>query len=241
MAKLEAPVDFHVDIGTLSDSARTLRLLRKLGFKTVVLAYTTLDNVCELRSLEKNILEECKELGLNVFVKANILSENKGYLKKCLRKIRSKVDVVSISPKNLDVARFSGRDRRVDTVVFTYDELVRFYDDSQAKLMRQNGIALEIPFNTLWSSRKQISYKIFFFLKRALYYTVKYKVPIIISSGTTKITEVKSPKQLISLLEVLGLPESYAELSITTYPLAILSRNMHKRSRKHVQQGVDLV
>mgnify|MGYP000318296439 CR=1 FL=1 len=239
MAKLEAPVDFYVDIGILSSSFRILRFLRKLGFKTVVLTYTTTDNTCEIKGLEKNVLKESEKLGLDVFVKANILSENRGYLKKCLRRIRRKVDVVSISPKNLDVARFSGRDRRVDTVIFTYDELVRFYDDSQAKLMSQNGIALEIPFNRLWG-KKQISYKTFFFLKRTFYYTVKFRVPIIISSGTTKIIEVKSPKQLISLLEILGLPESYAKLSITTYPLAILKRNMHKRSRNHVQQGVDL-
>jgi len=239
LAKLEAPVDFYVDIGILSSSFRILRFLRKLGFKTVVLTYTTTDNTCEIKGLEKNVLKESEKLGLDVFVKANILSENRGYLKKCLRRIRRKVDVVSISPKNLDVARFSGRDRRVDTVIFTYDELVRFYDDSQAKLMSQNGIALEIPFNRLWG-KKQISYKTFFFLKRTFYYTVKFRVPIIISSGTTKIIEVKSPKQLISLLEILGLPESYAKLSITTYPLAILKRNMHKRSRNHVQQGVDL-
>jgi len=239
LAKFEAPIDFHVNVGTLSNGAKVLKVLRKLGFKTVVLAYTTTDSVCELRSLDKNVLEECKKLKLNAFVKANILSENRGHLKRCLRKIRSKVDVVSISPKNLDIARFSGRDRRVDTVIFTYDELVRFYDDSQAKLMNQNGIALEIPFNRLWGKNK-ISYKTFFFLKRTLYYTVKFRVPIIISSGATKITEVKSPKQLTSLLEILGLPESYAKLSITTYPLAILKRNVHKRSRKHVQQGVDL-
>jgi len=239
LAKPEAPVDFYVDARTLDNNIRILRVLKKLGFKTIVLTYTTTDSTCETRDLEKNILEECEKLRLNVFVKANILSENKGYLKMCLRRIRSKVDVVSISPKNLDVARFSGRDRRVDTVVFTYDELVRFYDDSQAKLMGQNGIALEIPFNRLWSG-KQISYKTFFFLKRTFYYTVKFRVPLIISSGTTKKIEVKSPKQLISLLEILGLPESYAKLSITTYPLAILKRNMHKRSCKHVQQGVDL-
>ncbi len=239
--EIRPPIDFYVKaIGDSDKFMKILKTLGKLGFRTVVIAYNTLDRECIFPKDSINILKLGESIGLTTFIRININSNSKGDLKKCLRKIRAKVDVVSVEPKTLDVARFSGRDKRIDTVFFNYNDLVNFYDESQAKLMSQNGIALEIPFKHLWHVGK-FNYKMFFFLKRVIYYTLKFKVPLIVSSASSEIVDIKSPGQLTSLLEVLGLPEDYAKMAITSYPLAILKRNLHKKSRKHVQRGIDVV
>jgi len=240
--KLQGPADFCVYFRNVEETLRTINYAFKIGFNTIVISLTFKeeDDLKNLASKAHEAKSVIKKYNLeNVFLRAHLIGSSISWFKNCLRKIRYSFHVVSAKPLTVDSLRFTGRDRRIDVIVYENKNLSRFFDKSQMRLMKNTETALEIQFNSLWSSS---NYKgLIFNLRRTLSLAVRSNIPIIVSSGSSSLSNIKTPYQLMSLLTILGIPYPYAKLAVSTIPLSIIKRNIHRLSKKHVETGVDIV
>ena len=239
--KLKGPVDFCIYYRNPEETAKSVKLALKLGFKTVVTSITLKeqDDFKELTTKTNELKKMIKEHGFeNIFTRLHLIGSDISWLKSCLRKLRYGFHIISSKPLNVEALRFVARDRRVDSIVYGDRELAKFFDKSQMKLMRSTGTVLELQFNSLWSSTHKW---LIFSLRRTLGLAIRNNVPIVISSGSSTLKNIKTPLQLASLLVVLGIPYVYAKQAICTVPLSVIKRNMHRLSKKHVEPGVDIV
>lgn len=244
--KLQGPVDFCIYFKNVEETLKTVNYAFKIGFNTIIISLTfkeeeNLKNLVNKAYEVKNIIENynLKYNLKNVFLRVHLIGSSISWFKNCLRKIRYRFHIISAKPLTINSFRFAGRDRRIDVIVYENKNLSRFFDKSQMKLMKNSEKALEIQFNSLWSSS---NYKgLIFNLRRTLSLALRSNVPIIISSGSSTLNNIKTPYQLMSLLTILGIPYPYAKLTISTIPLSIIRRNIHRLSKKHVEIGVDIV
>jgi len=240
--KLQGPVDFCIYFRNVEETLRTINHAFKIGFNTIVISLTLKeeDDLKNIVSKAHEVKSIIKKYNLeNVFLRAHLMGSSISWLKNCLRKIRYNFHVISAKPLTVDSLRFTGRDRRVDVIVYENKNLSRFFDKSQMRLMKNTETALEIQFNSLWGPS---NYKgLIFNLRRTLSLAIRSNIPIIVSSGSSSLSNIKTPYQLVSLLTVLGIPYPYAKLAASTIPLSIIKRNIHRLSKKHVETGVDIV
>lgn len=239
--QLETPIDLHVIYTNNNTLEKVVRYEFKLGFKALAISLTLHDNenLNSLYSNLKTLKSIVKKKNLeNVFYRINLVGSKSSWYRQMLKLVRKDFHIVSARPLTIEALRFVGKNRRVDIIYNEPKELASFFDESQAKLMRTTGIVLELPFNIIWGADKP--YKTFFTLRRVLRISMKNMVPIVSTSYARSIYDVKSPLQLISSLTILGIPYEYAKRTITTNPLSLIKRSLHRRSKEHVASGINM-
>jgi len=217
-------VDFWINLDEEVDQSEMLSEIRKLGFRRVVVS-----------SMDKARLEEFKKLGesfgVEVYGKIVLVPEDRPALLKDLRSRRGEYEVVSVICNNLEVALTSARDSRVDTVIFPPGK--KFRIDKGVAAVIKNSI--ELPFRWLVDETTRREFI------RLAFEVVNHlfgKTSIIVSSSASRPLELRSPFELSSLLEVLGLDRNVALDSVSTIPGRIIETNLLKLSPSYVARGV---
>ena len=190
----------------------------RLGFKGIALSCASVEPKL-LRALVRDV---GKQHGIDIAIRCDIQGRNPGEVKRALRELRRAYDVVCVSPLNREVARLAARDSRVDLILFTPRLALKMFDKTQAKMMADNGVAVEIPFN-LYLNVKSLELGL-----RALINIVRlstrYGCMIVVSSYASKPSELRSPIELSSLIPAVGGGEELGVLSVSKYPSIILRR-----------------
>ncbi len=216
--------DFWVRGEDFDQAIELLTTLKKLGFHGAVMELKPSLNECfdELES-------EAEKLNLNLHRKLIIESETRGDLLKTLRENRGKFEVITVLCRNLEVALVAARDSRVDTLIIPPHPGFRI-DKGVASLIRN---AVELPFSYFLQDRQA-------FFKTALEIVsiLGRKVNLIISSGASDPLSLRGPRELVSLLQVLGYDQEKALDSVSKIPEEIVKENLLKLSKRYVARGV---
>jgi RNase P/RNase MRP subunit p30 len=69
----------------------------------------------------------------------------------------------------------------------------------------------------------------------------KHKIDIVLSSGATSPLFLRTPIQLAAIAEILGLRKQEAINGVSTIPSRIVERNVERRSRSYVEEGVKTI
>jgi len=161
--------------------------------------------------------------------------------KRVLRRERRNFEIIVAHPKNVNTARFSARDGRIDIVNFHGHEYL--FSPIQAKLMANEGKALEICLSHLRTLKKLNPRPLTRIIRK--YYVMltlaeEFGVDVVCSSGATNLYEMLSPKDVIAFISILGLGNKAAQ-ALTKAPREILERNRLKLSDKFILPGVMLL
>ncbi len=235
-------VDLHVK-STLSNGYSTPEQIAKmasyLGYEAIGLADFNLENI--------DLIDKVKRLfrnyGIDLISRINIDVDSPKELKSILRKIRRKVEIISVFCRNIDVARLAARDRRVDLLIFSVESWKQnFFDSSEAKLALNGESALEVSLMKIIKARSS-SYRIkaMRILSENIRIAKKYGVPVVISSGASSILEMRAPRELAALATVFSLSELEARKSLSEVPMMIVNRNREKLSENFIMPGVKLI
>jgi len=235
-------VDLHVfsnlSIGSSSIS-EIAKVASNIGFKYIGIADFNRSNINMIGEVRKVFYD----YGLDMVSRVDLLSNDVEVLKKDLTFFRGKVEVIAVFCSNLSVARFAARDSRVDILLFSYSDWKKnFFDISEARLAVENEAAYEINITDLIRcSTINEMIKTLRIMSENIKIALKYGVPIIVSSGAKSIYELREPRAMASIANLLGISEFDALKCISDIPLNLITNNRDKLCGKLLYKGVRLL
>ena len=217
-------VDLWMRCESFEKCLEMMKCLKRLGFSSAAIE---LRGECVERF--DHLRREAEEVGIKLYRKLVLEPSTRKELLKLLRENRGKFEVISVICRNLETALVAARDSRVDTIIIPVNPGYRF-DKGVAALLRNR---VELPFRYFLEDRSG-------FLRTAseIVSVLAKKCGIIVSSAGSSSLELRNPRQLASLLQVLGFDEERALDSISTEPTKLIEENLMKLSKNYVMRGV---
>lgn len=209
--------DIHVEIAEAESAVKRAKLL---GFSGIALMGTP----------DKSLIKEDGfDIVSAIILKAKTVEE----LKSEIDKFRSKVEILAVHGGIYEINRAACEDARVD--LLCHPERGRIdsgLDHICTKAAAENGVALEINFGELLNSRSRP--KQIYFMQRNIYLCNKYGAKLITTSGASDIWEMRAPRELASIANVLGLDIGLAIDSVSTIPGEKVLVNREKLSGSRI-------
>jgi ribonuclease P/MRP protein subunit RPP1 len=225
--------------GKESRIEQIINFAERLGYSGIAVC----DNFQGLEKLNelKNEIDKFKtdlEVHLGVKIQAKDVNE----LKEALSKVREKVMIVAVSGGDYTINRTACEDSRVD--ILFHPEAGRFdngLDEPSLQSATQNNVAIEINFREILNSfRKPRSYTLNH-IEQNIVLCNRFKTPMIICSGAESIWDMRAPRDLISIANVLGMDIGKAFLSMSSVPLEIINGNKKTLEGTKITDGVEVV
>jgi len=224
---------------------RDAEQLRKIVTKSSELGYRLVgmplppnvecDEVERLRKM-------CSEAGLDLASRIDLTPRNTHELLASLRRLRRKFEVVSVLCTSKPIARQAAKDRRVDVLSFSFTKTRnRFFDRAEAELASESSSSLEIDMAPLLSLEGFLRIRLISSLRREVAIAKSFRVPVVISSGTTNHYLLRSPHDYSALAMLFDMDSSLALSALSDTPLRIVERNRLKLSPDFVAPGLRVV
>lgn len=200
-------VDLWVKAKDKNALMKIIEVAKRLGYNALGIEYT-----------DKSIVQELETIkDVRILKRITITSSSDLEIKRSLRGIKLKYDIVAVKPLSYQAARFAARDGRVDLIVADKESL-RFIDLSEIRLLERFNGAIEIPLKQLLGLKERILAQ---FVRRIRLIT-RYDAPLVLSSSAETFHELWHPLQIIGLMNILGLPETKAWEALTITPKQLI-------------------
>lgn len=214
-----------------SQLSTSLHVANHLGFSEIWISNPN--------KIGKNIMAQSSSR-LRIYERLDIGSnkESKNKIISILRQRRRKIPIIAIMCLTPELTAWAAQDNRVDILKFPVFQTGKLMTRSIAKLMVKFEKHLEIPLSHLYSlpEHKQIS--VIRQIRVALEIAIRKEVPILFSSGCSRADQMRSPRELASLGQIL-LSESTLPLdSLSIIPQRLLQQNLIKISPNYITPGV---
>ncbi|MGQ4833483.1 MAG: RNase P subunit p30 family protein [Candidatus Asgardarchaeia archaeon] len=195
----------------------------------------TVSSKKDLNEIKKYKNDE--KISSRFFIKSETITE----LKDLLKKVRFKVDLISVYPTTRKVAAFSARDHRVDILCFDHENF-KLFSDSVAKLALDNEKIVEINIGDIIRTNHGIARvskmgKIRAIAQRAL----RYKLPIILTVTPTSLYDIRSPREVMYLGELVDIPSEEIIKGNGEIILGRIMLNRKKRKGEYILPGVRIL
>ena len=171
----------------------------------------------------------------------DITPKNQEQLNNMLRNSRRKFEVISVICQNKNVARQAAKDNRVDIIKFPLDQKKRrsvWLDHHQANLMKESGCSYEIDIRDLLIHDASTMENRLRRISRETHIASKADIPIIASSGAHKALEMREPKAIASILNLIEVDYEEALNMVSENPYSIIIKNRSKLSKSYIMPGV---
>jgi len=211
---------------------------KKLGYSGIAVC----DNYQGLEKLEelKNRISELKT-DLEVYPSVNIIPTSVNEMKEIVNKVREKVNLVVVSGSDYSVNRAACDDSRID--ILMHPELGRpdsGLDEPSLEAATQNNVAIGISFREiLFNFRKPRAY-ILNHISKNLILCDHFRTPFVVCSCAQNVWGMRSPREFVSLVNVLGLDIGKAFAATTSTPQSIVEENKKTLEGNKVTEGVEI-
>ncbi len=230
--------DLHLIVSDDGDPPELLlKMARHLGFSLVALSTS---NPLKVKMLS-DIKRLGSEVGVDVAFRLDLHTSSVGELKRYLRKFRRDFEIISVNCLNVAVARLAARDRRVDITYYNPDNILSILDEGQITLLSESGHCVEVNLLDFLHEPSDRQARMLWNCRLALKRVLRKKIPIIFSSGASRILDMRAPRELASIAFILLDDEALARESVSSIPQAIVKNNREKLSQHYVQPGVKVV
>ena len=212
------------------DTRSFLEEVKRLGYKGLAFASQASPNEVG------KIAEVCRKVGLDYVNRLDIVSSSASHIKALLRRYRLEVELIVVHPLSVEAARLAARDSRVD--LLNFQERPELFEATEAKMMAAHNRMLEINLRNMMLRIDEPDYlKIVRVYRRMISLSQAFKVKLVISSGASSPLELRRPRDLASILHLLGFEgDIYDPLSKN--PFMIIETNRAKLSGKIAMRGV---
>jgi ribonuclease P/MRP protein subunit RPP1 len=233
--------DFHVHSefsegeSTIEEIANRAKLL---GYKGICFT-TYLDDKNKIKKTKEIISKLSKQIGIDIFV--GFEARNTSELDKLI-KLRREYDVLLVKGSDLLLNRKAVETKEVD--ILTHPEYNRRdsgFNHVMAQLAAENNVAIEINFREILNSSKNTRANIMHKIKTNVEICKKYKVPVIVCSGSVTHWQLNDPKVLISMGCLLGLELKEAKKAISEIPENIIKMIKERQDERWIRPGVKVV
>ena len=215
---LDMKSNFSVGTSSIKELAE---FAKKLGYAGIAIC----DNFQGFEKLrqQKAEIEQIKDI--QILLGVEIQPRTKEELKQLVEQVRPEVSVLCVHGGDYQINRAACEDSRVD--ILAHPELGRIdngLDEACLNAAAKNSVAIQINFREiLYSYRKPRSY-IFGHIATNIRLCTELNAPLIICSGAQSIWDMRDPRELIAIANVLGLELSRAFFSVMNIPEQIIER-----------------
>ena len=233
-------LDVQSNLSTGSSSPLELaKFAEELGFSGIAIAdYWSSSEKLELYL--KEIAEVQKQVGIKTLPAVKIRATNPNELKHALEKVRDKVIVVVVAGGNYQINRAACEDSRVD--ILAHPELDRNdngLDEPSLNAAFANDVAIGMNFHgLLYSYRRQRSIMLNN-IATNLRLCESLHVKSIAVSGAQSVWDMRDPRELVSIANVLGIDLGKSFLTASENASHIVEKNKKKFAGKIVVEGVE--
>jgi ribonuclease P/MRP protein subunit RPP1 len=222
-------IDLQVTPMVTSEMEEMLTFGSELGYAGIGLEFNRL-SVEDARKAEK----VAEILGIDLVTRINLTPNDPEELLNFLKKTRLQYEVVAVTCLNHRVAKQAAKDHRVDLLDFPVSCRPSF-DEPTAQLASTSNAALELTIAeiimNIGSQRVMAISK----LRKEVKIARRFKVPVILSSGSQNIYQLRGPKEIIATASIIGLTQRDATEALSTGPLKMVETNRKKLSPDYVQ------
>ncbi len=216
-----------------------IEFAEKLGYHGIAICdnFESLEKLREVKKVIKDVASP-----IEVLLGSNIEAKDINHLNQTINKIREEVVVLVVHGGDYNINRAVCGNPKVD--ILSHPELGRIdsgLDESCLNAAKENNVAIEMNFNEiLLSYRKSRSFILNHIAKNIKLCDV-YKVPVVLTSGAKSKWEMRDPRQIISVANILGIDLGKAFNSITSVPQEIIENNKRTLEGKKITEGVEVI
>ena len=224
--------------GGESTIEQIVEFAKKLGYAGIAICdnYQGPEKLNEL----KNKVSEFKDI--EVYAGVNIIAKDVNEMREVVNKVRERVDLVVVSGSDYSINRAACDDPRID--ILMHPELGRpdsGLDEPCLEAATQNNIAIGISFREiLYNFRKPRAY-ILNHIAKNLMLCNHFRTPVIICSCAQSVWGMRSPREFVSTLNILGFDIGKAFAPVTSIPQSIVEENKKTLEGKKITEGVEEV
>ncbi len=230
--------DLHIKITDEGDPPELLiKMAKHLGFSLIALSVESFHKLKLLEPLKK--LGD--DLGLDIAFRLDLRPSNPNDLKFYLRKFRRKIEIIAVYCHNVAIARIAARDRRVDITFYNPENMLSIFDEGQVSLLIESGHYVEVNLSDLLHKPSDKQARILWNYRRVLGNAKKRGISIIFSSGSSKIIDMRAPRELSALASIIIDDDLLAKNAVSTTPMKLVQANREKLGPRYVQPGVKVV
>lgn len=229
------PRDFidSLFIKTESQLESFILTAKYLGFSELWISNPT-------KKINNSINKLTKSHSVRMYKRADIGADNesKEQIIALLRQKRRSVPIIAVTCLIPEIAAWAAQDNRIDILKFPVFQIGKLLSRSTAKLMIKFDKYLEISLSELYCLPERQQIAVIRQIRSALQIAQRKSVPIIFSSGSSKISQMRSPRELISLAQILLGTAVLPLDSLSKIPLKLLKQNLIKVTPDYIVPGI---
>ncbi len=170
----------------------------------------------------------------------NILSSNSNEIRKIIGKYREKSNYISCLGGDLKVNRSVCENRRIDVLSRPY---YKRRDSGMnhvlAKEAQRNNVAIELCFKDILNNHLKYRANVISSFKEILMFHRKFKFPLILTSDSKSIYDVRSTRDIAAFFKSIGFTNEEIYNGFYYYPKQIVDFNKERKSM--IVKGVKLI
>lgn len=212
---------------------------KKLGYSGIAICdnYQGSEKLNEL----KKVLSEVQS-DLEIYAGVNIQAKDVSQLKEIISKVREKVHIIIVSGGDYSINRAACEDSRID--ILAHPELGRIdsgLDEPSLRAATANNVSIQLNFREiLYNFRKSRSY-VLNHIRKNINLCNHFRTPVVFCSGAQSIWDMRNPRELISIANVLEMELGKAFASVTSVPKEIIEGNKKTLEGTKITEGVEVV
>ena len=184
-----------------------------------------------------DILKENPRKIISIEFGIEIRAKNQNEVYKIPQKFRNKCKYISVLGGDLKINRAVCENLRIDVLSRPYlNNRECGINQVLAKEAYRNNVAIEIVFNDILSSYLSYRSKIMAHFREIIKLHKKFKFPLIVSSGSSSMWDIRSPKDISAIFKSLDLSEEEIIRCLYDYPKNIVDFNNNRENM--VVEGV---
>jgi len=184
-----------------------------------------------LNNTKSNALNKTPKNKLEIEFGIEIQAKNQNESYKISRKYRNKTKFISVLGGDLGINRAVCENRLIDVLSRPYlNKRSCGINQVLAKEAYKNDIAIELTFNDILSSYLSYRSKIMAHFSEIIKLHKKFKFPLIITTGSSSIWDIHSPRDISAVFKSLGLSEEEVNTCLFNYPNKIVEFNKEREN-----------
>lgn len=195
----------------------------------------------------EDILIESPQKKIGIEFGIEIQPKNQNELHKISRKFRDKTKFIAVLGGDLSINRAVCENRQIDVLSRPYyKQRTCGINHVLAKEAVRNNVAIELCLNDILSSYLKVRAQIMAHFREIIKLHEKFNFPLIITTGSSLIWDIRSPKDILAIFQSFGLSKEELNKCLYDYPKGIVEFNSERENMivsgvKKIDRDINMV
>ncbi|MCD6368094.1 MAG: hypothetical protein J7L45_03355 [Candidatus Aenigmarchaeota archaeon] len=216
--------DLHVHVNDPDKIDEIVEMAQRLGFYGIGLTVTTLEELKKLKETIKKV-----NTNIDLITSVEIIASGTRDLKRKVSKFRKMAEVIIVYGGEYNINRIAAEDERVDIISHPeYKRKDSGLDEIIARSAKERNVAIEINFNEILETYRKIRSHVFNHMMKNISICKKHNTMMVISSDAKSPWEMRDPRELSSIGQILGMDLKESIDAVSTIPELMVESNRRK-------------